>query len=69
MSFFIFNILLAITITISCYLLGLFLFKKYKKSWLNPLYTASVMVVILLLFTPIKGESYQEGIELFSLLL
>ncbi|GGB34147.1 LrgB family protein [Virgibacillus dakarensis] len=69
MTNFIVNIFFCMSITFVCYLISLKLYRKYKKSWLNPLYTASILLILLLLVLPIQGESYREGSFIFNQLL
>lgn len=51
MTLLIINVIFCITLTISCYFLSLKLYRKYKKGWLNPLYTASILLVFCCLFS------------------
>lgn len=50
------------------YLFALKLFKKFNKPWLNPLYTATILLVLLLFLLRVDYETYSNGTELFSLL-
>ncbi|PLR83297.1 LrgB family protein [Bacillus canaveralius] len=61
--------LLCIVFTLLCYLLGFQLYRKYKKDWLNPLYTAPVILIILLFACHIRGDTYQQGSLVFNKLL
>lgn len=63
------NMIFCIVLTISCYLLSLKLFRHYKKTWLNPLFTASLLLVLLLLVFHVKEETYQQANSIFSQLL
>ncbi|WP_099157456.1 LrgB family protein [Virgibacillus ndiopensis] len=69
MTTFIINILFCISITIVCYFIGLKFYHKYKKAWLNPLYTASFLLILLLIAFPFEGVNYQEGSFIFNQLL
>jgi putative effector of murein hydrolase len=60
--------LFSVLITWIVYLLALKLFKKFNKSWLNPLYTATILLVILLFLLQVDYEMYSNGTGLFSLL-
>lgn len=69
MILFITNIFFGITITLVCYFLSLKLYWKYKKDWLNPLYTASALVILFLLVFDIKEDTYQQVNYFFNQLL
>jgi predicted murein hydrolase (TIGR00659 family) len=56
-------------ITLLCYFIGLKLFQKYKKSWLNPLYSSTVLIIILLNLLHIDVKSYTSGDGIFSTML
>jgi putative effector of murein hydrolase len=60
--------LFSVLITWLVYLLALKLFKKFNKLWLNPLYTATILLVILLFLLQVDYETYSNGTGLFSLL-
>lgn len=63
------NVLFCIASTLVCYFFSLKLFRKYKKNLLNPLYTASALLIILLLSLHIQKETYIEGSIVFNYLL
>lgn len=63
------NVLFCIAITLFCYFISFQLFQKYKKNWLNPLYTASLLLISLLLGAHIQGEVYSQGSIVFNYLL
>ncbi|WP_337970278.1 LrgB family protein [Virgibacillus salexigens] len=63
------NAVFCITITLACYFLGLRLYRRYQKAWLNPLYTSSLLLIFLLIVSPIQKGAYQQGSSIFSLLL
>lgn len=58
-----------IIMTISCYFVSLKIYNKYKKNWLNPLYTASVLLISLLLLFHVHEETYQQVNFIFNQLL
>jgi predicted murein hydrolase (TIGR00659 family) len=63
------NILYCVFFTLLCYLFALKLYKKYKRDWLNPLYTASALLILLLLVCHLHIDSYQQGSMVFQQLL
>ncbi|MRG85882.1 LrgB family protein [Salinibacillus xinjiangensis] len=63
------TVFFCVLITLLSYFIGLKLYRKYPKDWLNPLYTSSVLLIILLLVTHVNGDTYQEGSFIFNLLL
>lgn len=63
------NILLCTFITFASYLIGLKVFQKYKRAWLNPLYTCTVFIICLLSFFHLDISEYTSGTEFFSILL
>ncbi|WP_209121647.1 LrgB family protein [Alkalihalobacillus sp. BA299] len=63
------NVLLCVALTLICYFFGLTLYRKYKKGWLHPLYTASVFLIIFLLGFHINVDTYQQGSFVFNQLL
>ncbi|SEA91824.1 Putative effector of murein hydrolase [Thalassobacillus cyri] len=69
MTMFIGNVLLCLVTTIVCYYICLKFYLKYKKGWLNPLYTASFLLILLILVCPIQVDSYKEGSTIFNYLL
>jgi predicted murein hydrolase (TIGR00659 family) len=56
-------------ITLSCYFIGLRLFQKFNKSWLNPLYSSTVLIITLLNFLHIDVKSYTSGSGIFTAML
>lgn len=63
------NILFCVTLTTICYVFTLKLQKKYKKDWLNPLYTATFLLILILFSFHIEQGTYQQGSIIFSWLL
>lgn len=63
------NMFFCVTVTLICYFFSLQLFKKYKKSWLNPLYTGSLLLISLLLAGHIHSGTFQQGTVIFNKLL
>jgi predicted murein hydrolase (TIGR00659 family) len=63
------SILFCIVLTVGCYFISLKLFRTYKKTWLNPLFTASILLVLFLLLFHVKEETYLQASSLFSQLL
>ncbi|SET34573.1 Putative effector of murein hydrolase [Salinibacillus kushneri] len=62
-------ILFTVSITSLCYHFGIRLYRKYRKGWLNPLFTSSLLLVSLLFTIHLDGETYQQGSSVFHLLL
>lgn len=69
MSSVLFNSIGCILMTLASYIASLQVFRKFKKSWLNPLYTGTALLIILLLLGNIPLAVYQKGSSLFELLL
>ncbi|MBY0096019.1 LrgB family protein [Mesobacillus maritimus] len=65
----VFTTVVYILLTLCCYFLSLKLFYLYKKAWLNPLFTGSILLVFLLLVFHVKEETYQHASSIFSFLL
>ncbi|MDN4526138.1 LrgB family protein [Fictibacillus fluitans] len=64
------NTLLSIAATTSTYLFGLRIYRKSNhKPWLNPLYTVTLLLFLLLPFLHMDVKSYEKGSKIFSLLL
>jgi len=63
------NILFCTVLTVLSYVAGNKVFKKYKKAWLNPLYTVSVFIICLLTLSHINISQYSSGTGIFMLLL
>lgn len=61
--------LLCTSLTLIGYKLGLILFKRFKKSWLNPLYTVTLFILGMLFLLGIDSQTYVSGSSLFSFLL
>lgn len=55
-------------ITGASYLLSLQLFYRLKKLWLNPLYTATILLALLLAFLKVDYSTYSNGTSIFSIL-
>nr|WP_263327147.1 LrgB family protein [Neobacillus sp. Marseille-Q6967] len=66
---FIGNTLFTVILTIICYVFTFKLNKKYKKDWLNPLYTATILLILLLLVFHVDIGTYQQGSIIFTQLL
>ncbi|TCN16915.1 LrgB family protein [Mesobacillus foraminis] len=62
-------IMLCIAITIGSYLFSLTLYKKYKKPWLNPLYTASALLIAVIFAFHIQADAYLQASSVFNQLL
>ncbi|MFB6467832.1 LrgB family protein [Cytobacillus sp. Hz8] len=58
-----------ILLTIACYLFSLKVFRKYHKSWLNPLYTASFLLTMFLVLFHVHEETYERVNFVFNQLL
>ncbi|MBZ5753881.1 LrgB family protein [Metabacillus rhizolycopersici] len=63
------NILLCTIITVISYLIGIKVFRRYNKAWLNPLYTVTVSIICLLSLFHVDFTYYTSGTGVFSLLL
>lgn len=63
------SILLCTTITVISYLIGLKVFNRYHKPWLNPLYTVTVFIICMISLFHLNMDDYTSGSGLFSLLL
>ncbi|EIJ81940.1 putative murein hydrolase export regulator [Bacillus methanolicus PB1] len=50
------------------YVLSLKLFKKFNMFWLNPLYSATILLILLMALVKVDYEKYLNGTGLFSLL-
>ncbi|WP_282142597.1 LrgB family protein [Cytobacillus oceanisediminis] len=69
MSSVLFNSIGCILMTLASYIASLQVFRKFKKSWLNPLYTGTALLITILLLCNIPLTVYQKGSSLFELLL
>lgn len=69
MSAFLFNSIGCTLMTLLSYLASLQVFSKFKKSWLNPLYTGTAILIVILLLCNIPLSVYQKGSSLFEILL
>ncbi len=56
-------------ITLFSYFLGIMLFQKYHWRWLNPLYSSTIIIIILLGLLHIDIKKYTDGSDIFSILL
>jgi predicted murein hydrolase (TIGR00659 family) len=56
-------------ITLSTYVVGVKVFQRYKRAWLNPLYSVTVFIICFICFLHIDISSYTAGNGIFSLLL
>jgi predicted murein hydrolase (TIGR00659 family) len=57
------------TLTIATYTFCLQLFQRFKTSWLNPLYTSTILTISILLLFNIPLTTYQSGNFIFEQLL
>jgi predicted murein hydrolase (TIGR00659 family) len=55
--------------TIISYLFCLRVYSKFKKAWLNPLYTASLLLISILLIFHVQEGAYKDGSVIFNHLL
>lgn len=69
MSIIMLKVSFSMIITIGSYLLTLTIYRKYKKNWLNPLYTGSALLILILFIFHIHGETYQQVNFLFNQLM
>ncbi|SEM90623.1 LrgB family protein [Lihuaxuella thermophila] len=63
------NTALCTVITCSSYAIGVRVFEKFNKNWLNPLYTVTIAVICLLALFHVDYDRYTSGSGIFSLLL
>lgn len=56
-------------LTLLCYMFGVFLQKKFKKAWLNPLLISIVLMIIVVLSFKIDYNHYKESTSLLSFFL
>jgi predicted murein hydrolase (TIGR00659 family) len=56
-------------ITILSYVIGWKVFHRFGKSWLNPLYTVTMLILCLLSVFPVEVQQYAAGTDLFTFLL
>ena len=63
------DLLFCLILTISTYLLSFLLYQKWLKPWLNPLFTASTLLVVLLFLFQVPVDTYRDTSSLFSHLL
>ncbi|MBM7587204.1 putative murein hydrolase (TIGR00659 family) [Bacillus pakistanensis] len=63
------NVLLCSIITVISYVVGVRVFRRFNRVWLNPLYTVTVTIICLLTLFHMDFESYSSGTGIFSLLL
>ncbi|MGJ7919723.1 LrgB family protein [Neobacillus sp. LXY-4] len=66
MILFIIKVVFCILLTAACYFFSLKLYRKYKKGWLNPLYTASVLLTLLLLLLHIHEDTFNSVNVVFN---
>jgi putative effector of murein hydrolase len=69
MSPFLVNTFTMTIVTLLSYIIGLKLFRKLQKTWLNPLFTATVFLIVLLPLLKIDYRVYTQGTQIFTLLL
>lgn len=63
------SLLFCTMITLLTYVLGVKVFQRFKKPWLNPLYSATVFIICFISFFHIDMSTYTAGNGIFSLLL
>ncbi|MGG3466969.1 LrgB family protein [Neobacillus pocheonensis] len=63
------NILLCTLITVASYIMGVMVFQKFNKAWLNPLYTCTVFIICVLTLFHLDFTGYTSGTNIFSLLM
>lgn len=63
------NVLLCTVVTFLSYVIGLRVFQRFNKAWLNPLYSVTVFIICLLLLLHLDFARYSSGTGIFSLLL
>jgi predicted murein hydrolase (TIGR00659 family) len=63
------NVLLCTILTVMSYVVGVRVFRRFNKAWLNPLYTVTVSVICFLTLFHMDFETYTSGTGIFSLLL
>ena len=56
-------------LTLLCYMFGVFLQKKFKKAWLNPLLISIILMIIVVLGFKIDYKKYKESTSLLSFFL
>ena len=56
-------------LTLLFYMLGVFLQKKFKKAWLNPLLISIVLMIVVILTFRIDYDKYKESTNLLSFFL
>ncbi|MFB4162360.1 LrgB family protein [Alteribacillus sp. JSM 102045] len=64
------NLMFSTVLTVSSYAAGLKVFQRFHKPWLNPLYTVTLFLVLVLSFVPsVDYESYLQITDIFSFFL
>lgn len=63
------SIVFCMVTTIICYIISVKLFRRYKKNWLNPLYTSTIFILAFLLLFHVPFKTYQQGSFIFERLL
>jgi predicted murein hydrolase (TIGR00659 family) len=66
---FIVSIVCCMTMTIVSYAISVKIFRRFKKSWLNPLYTSTIFIYASLLLFHVPFKTYQQGGVIFEQLL
>jgi predicted murein hydrolase (TIGR00659 family) len=56
-------------LTLGTYAIGIYLYKRYKKTWMQPLIVATVLIGAMLVLTNIPYETYMKGANLWNWLL
>ncbi|WP_338448559.1 LrgB family protein [Niallia oryzisoli] len=62
-------LLFCILITLGSYCICTVFYRKYKKGWLNPLFSSSCLLVLMLLLFHIPEETYSQASSIFRFLL
>ncbi|PKR85506.1 LrgB family protein [Heyndrickxia camelliae] len=60
------EIIICTAFTILGYSLGSMIYNRYKRSWLHPLYTSTIFILIFLFLFHIHAETYQRGSVIFQ---
>jgi putative effector of murein hydrolase len=63
------NLLFCTIITIVTYLAGVKIFQRFKRAWLNPLYSSTIFIICFIIFFHLDINRYTAGDGIFSILL
>jgi predicted murein hydrolase (TIGR00659 family) len=63
------SLLFCSIITFFSYAVGLRIYQQYRRAWLNPLYSATLIIILFISFLHIDIKSYTSGNGVFSTLL